>query len=191
MSANITDKNHKRNCNCHKNIYKEQYEKLIAEAEAARDKFLAKALIFSEANTTPITPFVSLNGTTLTFRMVTLEQMAKVRILTNNGEVTFTLLIPNEAQLWLSDACPEELRGQEVVAVDEATEIQESIEVVLPQGYEVTYVGVEGTNGNLLNADVNWRLAYIKQAVERIKESTMDDITYQQAIDILNNSFNN
>lgn len=41
----------KRNCNCHKNIYKEQYEKLIAEAEAARDEFLAKALMFSEATT--------------------------------------------------------------------------------------------------------------------------------------------
>ena len=34
----------KRNCNCHKNIHKEQYEKLIAEAEAARDRFIDAAM---------------------------------------------------------------------------------------------------------------------------------------------------
>ena len=33
----------KSGCHCNENPYKEQYEKLIAEAEAARDEFLQKA----------------------------------------------------------------------------------------------------------------------------------------------------
>ena len=34
----------KSGCHCNKNPYKEQYEKLIAEAEAARDRFIDAAM---------------------------------------------------------------------------------------------------------------------------------------------------
>lgn len=34
----------KNGCHCNENTYKEQYEKLIAEAEAARDRFIDAAM---------------------------------------------------------------------------------------------------------------------------------------------------
>ena len=154
----------------------------------AREWFESK---FSNIKTS--TPYITMDGDNVIFNYFSPKQMAEVYMWLDGGNLHFELTKDEEGQYSLTTKCDiQELDGMFIVGGEEfiVNTIIDSIIVNL-KGHKVSEVRIEGINADLLDADFTWKLADIKQEVGRIKESMMDDITYQQAIDILNNSFNN
>lgn len=131
-------------------------------------------------------PTVEISGNNLIFHYVTLAQMEKMHVDvagTAAGTIGFVLTKGEENfELRFSDDSPQDFAGNLVVddSIDIVDYIFELLIVEIISGYEVQWVRIDGVDANLLEADINWRLADIqKQSGE--KYATMSEVAEMDA----------
>ena len=128
-----------------------------------------------------LTPTAEINGSNVLFHFVTLAQMEKMHISVNGIAFIGFVLTKGEDdfELRFSADSPQEIAGQLILddSIDIVNDVFESVLVELPASYEVSRVYLDGVDANLLEADINWRLADIQK---RIGEGGEDP--YSQAV---------
>ena len=103
------------------------------------------------------------------FHFITLAQMEKMHIRiggTETGTLGFTLTTNEDAfELRFSADSPQAFVGGLVYddAIDLVDYVFGDLLVEIPTGYDVLWVNIDGVDENLLEADINWRLADIQQ----------------------------
>lgn len=132
-----------------------------------------------------LTPTVEVNGDQLIFHYVTLLQMTMMHISTAAGMIGFELTEDeDDFQLRYSQDSPSPLSGE--IVYEDSIAIKDyvfgSIFVAL-NGNIATFVTIDGVDANLLEADINWRLADTRKAIgdlndiiESINGDTVDNI---------------
>jgi hypothetical protein len=115
-----------------------------------------------------LTPTAEINGSNVLFHFVTLAQMEKMHISITAGFIGFTLTKgEDDFELRFSADSPQEIAGQLVLddSIDMVNDVFESVLVELPSSYEVRGVYIDGVDANLLESDINWRLADIQKRI--------------------------
>lgn len=103
------------------------------------------------------------------FHFITLAQMEKMHIRiegTETGTLGFTLTTNNVGfELRFSADSPQAFAGELVYddSIDIVDYVFGDLLVEIPTGYNVLWVDIDGVDENLLEADINWRLADIQQ----------------------------
>ena len=110
------------------------------------------------------------------FHFVTLAQMEKMHIRiggTETGTLGFTLTTGEDAfELRFSADSPQAFAGELVYddAIDLVDYVFGDLLVQIPTGYDVQWVSIDGVDENLLEADINWRLADIQRTTSDVAE---------------------
>lgn len=127
-----------------------------------------------------LTPIAKIDGNNLIFHYVTLAQMEKMHVDvagTAAGTIGFVLTKGEENfELRFSDDSPQDFAGNLVVddSIDIVDYIFELLIVEIIDGYDVQWVRIDGVEANLLEADINWRLADLQQ-----KAANLDNVAKQ------------
>ena len=108
------------------------------------------------------------------FHFVTLAQMEKMHIRIGGietGTLGFTLTKgENDFELRFSADSPQAFAGE--LVYDDAISLVDyvfgDLLVEIPTGYDVQWVSIDGVDENLLEADINWRLADIQRTTEGV-----------------------
>lgn len=110
------------------------------------------------------------------FHFVTLAQMEKMHIRiegTDTGTLGFTLTT-NEVgfELRFSDDSPQAFAGELVYddSIDLVDYVFGDLLVEIPTGYNVQWVNIDGVDANLLEADINWRIADIQKRIDAAEQ---------------------
>ncbi len=165
---------------------KERYEALIAAAEREkaaaeeeRDKFAEKVASLDDVAKDKSS--ITISGTTLTFRLFTLEQMTRVIISTSKGDVDF-IVIPrrlvggsnkNSYSLAFSNTCPSDIAEQYILRNLDSDRNLLNIDIVLPDDYSILRVSIPGLGEDLsVIPNTEWRLADIQEKVGDVAQQT-------------------
>lgn len=124
------------------------------------------------------------------FHFVTLAQMEKTHIsATGVSAIGFTLTKgENNFELRFSADSPQEIAGQ--LIFDDSIEIVDDVfgTITIPlEGYVVRGVYIDGVDANLLEADINWRIADLQK---RIESAPVIPLTNNQIETIINHVIN-
>ena len=124
-------------------------------------------------------PTVEVSGDNLIFHFVTLQQMTMMHVSVSGGSIGFELTEDEEDfQLRYSQSSPSPLAGE--IIYEDSIAIKDYVFGSIPvamNGNTATFVTIDGVDANLLEADINWRLADIQK---RIGEGGEDP--YSQAL---------
>ncbi len=105
------------------------------------------------------------------FHFITLAQMEKMHIRiggTETGTLGFTLTKGEDSfELRFSADSPQAFAGDLVYddSIDIVDYVFGDLLVEIPTGYNVLWVSIDGVDENLLEADINWRLADIQKGI--------------------------
>ena len=114
-----------------------------------------------------LTPTAEVVGSNVKFHYVTLDQMTKMHIASNAGAIGFTLTKGEyNFELRFSSDSPQEIAGN--LIYDDSIDIVDDVfaTIIVPlEGYAVDSVYLDGVDANLLEADINWRLADIQKRI--------------------------
>ena len=145
---------------------------------------LIKAYIDEEVKQLMPTAEVVAQG--VMFHFITLAQMEKMHIRiegTDTGTLGFTLTKgENNFELRFSADSPQAFAGELVYddSIDIVDYVFGDLLVQIPTGYEVIFVNIDGVDANMLEADINWRLADLQK---RIGEGGGDSESAEQVKD--------
>lgn len=156
-----------------------------AKKEVALKKAAAKSVVVAPVTGggggggVKLIPTVEVSGDNLIFHYVTLLQMTMMHVSVSGGSIGFELTEDEEDfQLRYSQSSPSPLSGE--IVYEDSIAIKDyvfgSIQVAM-NGNTATFVTIDGVDANLLEADINWRLADIQK---RIGEGGEDP--YSQAL---------
>lgn len=132
-------------------------------------------------------PTVEVSGDNLIFHFVTLQQMTMMHVSVSGGSIGFELIEDEEDfQLRYSQDSPSPLVGE--IVYEDSIAIKDYVFgsiLVAMNGNIATYVIIDGVDANLLEADINWRLADIQQKAADLdgvaQEATSQEILTKTA----------
>lgn len=135
-------------------------------------------------------PTAELDGSTVLFHFITLTQMEKMHVRASGvGSIGFALTKgENNFELRFSADSPQEIAGQ--LIFDDSIEIVDDVfgTITIPlEGYVVSGVYIDGVDANLLEADINWRLADLRKHIE---SAPVIPLTNNQVETIINHVIN-
>lgn len=123
-----------------------------------------------------ITPYITMDGSSVVFNYFTPKQMAEVYVWLEGGLMNFEIGTDEEGQYsLLTKSDIQELDGMFVMGGEEhdLDTIIDTIPVDL-KGHKVSEVRIEGIDADLLNADFTWKLAEIGNKLDNIKLPEID-----------------